>query len=132
MSEVPLSGPDDTQCKKQFNLKEGGVVGVLGGSVGGSAGGTRRDMGASSVKKGLQSLPKGLTRFCLSLSLSLSHTSRRPRKRGEERQASDNLTYGVLKPQRFGNDLYQGKVLQPRVCANKAGNGSNGVTNAYL
>jgi len=38
----------------------------------------------------------------------------------------------VLNPQSFENDLYQDKVLQPRVCANKGGNGSNGMTKCSL
>jgi len=45
---------------------------------------------------------------------------------------SHHLTCGVLKPQRFENYSHQDKVLQPRVCADKAGNGSNGMTACLL
>ena len=37
-----------------------------------------------------------------------------------------------MKPQRFKNILYRDKVLQPRVCAELAYNGSNGKANAYI
>ena len=38
----------------------------------------------------------------------------------------------VSNPQRFGNDLYQDTVLQPRVWPTHGLNGSNGMPKSYL